>query len=78
MIKRKKTIIVVATVLLLTISPFYERIFFTFQSSIQSTDNLSECCPVGGNLQGKEKTATAETVTMQHMIKFKLEQLSSY
>lgn len=51
--------------------------FYISEFNTKHRHNLLECCPVGGNLQGKEKTATAETVTMQHTIKFKLEQLSS-
>lgn len=49
-IYRKKTILEVATMLLLTINPFYGWIFFFYISEFNSKCecHLLECCAVGG------------------------------
>lgn len=55
----EKTILEVATTLLLTISPFYGQIvFYISEFNSKCGRDLLECCPVGGNLQGKEKTVS--------------------
>lgn len=78
---KQKTVLEVATTLLLTTSLFHRLVFFTFQSS-KYEHYLLEFCPLGCNLQRTEKSvswmyfATAETIMTPCATKFKLQQLS--